>query len=130
MTGECLFLDVDCIMHKDVRHVFDTEFDVAATIRYKQKWIGTLPFSAGVTFCRTPEFMRDVAGDNPFGHGNWMDTEAKYSAALMSGKYVVRALNGYVYNYAPDAPGEDLSEKAVVHYKGKRKSFLYKESGE
>ena len=124
LDGDVLFLDVDCIVQKDVSHVFDTPFDIALCIRYKSKAIDKLPFNGGVAFSRSQQFWKDVAG----GHGDHRhgaDTENRFSAVAMSDRYVVRALNGDIYNYSPFNQGEDLSMRSIVHYKGHRKDGLY-----
>lgn len=123
-TGDCLFLDVDAFPQVDVSHVFSDSFDVALCLRYLTKLVEKLPFNSGVAFTRNPAFWTEVAGE-PEYHKDYFDVERRFCAAAMSGKYHVKMLNGNVYNYSPEKPGEDLSSKAIVHYKGERKDWLY-----
>lgn len=124
IEGECLFLDVDCIVKRDVSHIFGSPFDVALCIRYMSKAVDKLPFNGGVSFSRCPEFWKDVAG-LPEQHQSGSDTERRLSEVAMSDKYIVRALNGDIYNYPPKSAEEDVSGRAIVHYKGDRKAYLH-----
>lgn len=125
IEGECLFMDVDCIVKKDVSHIFNASFDVALCVRYRTKMIEKTPYNGGVAFSRCSRFWDDVAG-KPEYHVSPVDTERRLSEIALDPQYNVRAVNGHVYNYSPFQEVEDLSEKAIVHYKGNRKDYLYK----
>lgn len=124
VDGECLFLDVDCIVQRDVSPIWDTPFDLALCLRYMSKMVEKTPFNGGVAFSRSREFWRDVAGKHS-DHTCPADTERRFSEVAMNDKYVIRALNGDIYNYSPKTKEEDVSGRAIVHYKGDRKSYLF-----
>jgi hypothetical protein len=124
VQGEWLFLDVDCIVQKDVTHVFNSQFDQALCLRYFSKLVEKNPFNGGISFSKNPEFWKEVAG-RPEHHKSPSDTEKRFCEVAMNDKYVIRCLNGDLYNYSPKQPEEDLSGKYVVHYKGDRKNWLY-----
>lgn len=128
VEGEWLFLDVDCMAQKDVSHVFNSEFDVALCLRYFSKMVEKNPFNGGVSFSRCPQFWIDVAG-KPEDHKGGQDTETRFSKIGMDAKYVVRCLNGNLYNYSPDISTDTCEGKYIVHYKGQRKNFLYDSLG-
>lgn len=122
--GDCLFLDVDCFVKKDVSHVFDKDFDAALCLRYMTKMVEKNPFNGGVAFSRNKKFWEEVAG-TPDCHTSTVDTEGRFSRIAMNDKYDIKALNGDLYNYPPKAADDDLMGKYIVHYKGDRKQWLF-----
>lgn len=127
IDGDNLFLDVDCIVQKDVSKIFEREFDISVCYRCKQdKLQNNIPFNGGVVFSRCPEFWKEAAG-NPDDHKDWSKTEKRLSETAMNDDYLVRVIDGNVYNYTPNVSGEDMSERTIVHYKGRRKEFLLPE---
>lgn len=128
IDGTNLFLDVDCIVQKDLRHVFDHQFDIALAYRCQTDNLRKkIPFNAGVLFSRRSEFCKDVAG-KPGDHKNWLATENRVSDTALKGGYLCHVMDGNVYNYTPAIAGEDISGRAVVHYKGGRKKFLFQKA--
>ena len=124
IEGDSLFLDVDCIVQKDVSGIFEREFDITVCYRCETDPLKRmLPFNGGVVFSRCPEFWKEATG-NPGDHKDWVDPERRLSETATNDAYLVRAIDGNVYNYTPNLPGEDLSGKAIVHYKGRRKEFV------
>ena len=122
MTGENLFLDVDCIVRRDVRFIFERDFDVAVCAKHLDRG-ASMPFNGGVCFSRCPQFWLDVAG-KPEDHQGWDHTERRYSMTAMKDKYSVRLLDGDIYNYCPHDALENVDGKAIVHYKGARKAWM------
>ena len=124
VEGNNLFLDVDCMVQKDVSGIFEREFDVTVCYRCKRDKIKNhIPFNGGAVFSRCPGFWKEAAG-RPEEHKNWIDTEKKLSETALNDLYFVRVLDGNIYNYTPEDVDEDISGKAIVHYKGRRKKFL------
>lgn len=121
--GDVLCMDVDCIIQRDVRDVFDDAFDLALCLKYHSKMVEKTPFNSGVAFTRSQEFWRECAMTQA-EHQSPVDLERQFSAVALNDKYHVKLLNGDIYNYSPNADGEDLSRKAIVHYKGKRKEWM------
>lgn len=131
--GDWLFVDTDVVVQRDVRAVFDQTFDIAVASRagtllpkeVGTKFMARMPYNKGVVFSRSPAFWRDAADD--------LRTRARTSQAFMgdqeamnrviaSGLYQVVVLSS-AYNYPPMAADEDVSDKALVHYKGSRKAW-------
>lgn len=120
VEGECLFLDIDCFLLKDVSRVFKHDFDAAVCLRHAQI-SSEMPFNGGVVFSRSPGFWAEVAG-SPDDHKDWRDTETRFSSIARSSKYNIRVLDGREYNYMPEKE-EDYS-CSIVHFKGWRKKLL------
>ncbi len=133
---ETLYIDTDCVVQEDVSWVFENEFDVAMTFKngkcpaYKDK-NGVnypMPINGGVAFLRRPEFWDEVLRrveliEEPIMRVWWGSQIIEYRL-VKEGKFKVLLLDANRFNYSPDSPDEDLSGKAVIHYKGaKRKTW-------
>lgn len=132
LAGDWLFVDTDCVIRKDVRHVFDDEFMVALTDRKGSIWERSeygklMPYNMGVTFSRSPGFWaRVLEGMNSVGDDlkQWCGDQlvvCKIAALNVPG---IKVLPGRVYNYTPEKRGDSLDHAAIVHYKGERKKWL------
>jgi hypothetical protein len=131
VQGEVLHLDYDVIVNRDVSYVFDAEFDVALTKRSEndktvsQKMNQVSPHNMGVVFSRNPDFWKEV-----YEHymsvpmKSWMWIQIATTEIAHSTQLNVLELPGEVYNYTPSSPLEDVSDKAIVHYKGDRKHWM------
>lgn len=127
---ETLFLDTDCVVQEDLSKVFDNDFDVALTFKSSRFACFTdekgvkhlMPFNGGVSFSRKPEFWSEILSNvrtmtEPLMRG-WWGGQVTLSNLAQSGRYKVHVLDAERYNYTPKTPDEDLSDKAIVHYKG------------
>lgn len=119
---DILFMDVDAFLLKDVSHVFDGKpFAIGATYRRKII-VPEEPANYGVCFSRNGAFWIDVA---KLHDKDALRTELWCNQVAASGKYVIKKLDGSIYNYDPDSiviPDEVV----IVHYKGNRKRFATK----
>lgn len=127
VPGETLFLDVDVIVQKDVSNVFNDDFDAAFCLRSKFDVNNPpsperRPYNGGVVFARTPEFWRVMA--------TYWETAGRPIDDIFLGHFIakglfnVKNLPGVYYNYTPQIEGEDVSDKAIVHYKGVKKPWM------
>lgn len=133
-AGDAIFLDTDVIVRRDLSAVFSEPFDVCLTYRKKGiKFNGSdvaqwMPYNTGVIFSRRPGFFRDayehcltLSAD----HQLWFGDQLAIKAVADSGKYRVSELPCAQWNYTPNKPDEDVSEKFAVHYKGApRKAWM------
>lgn len=132
--GDWLLVDTDVVIQKDVRHVFEEPFAVAVADRegtLKAKEVGTkfmtsMPYNKGAVYSRSTTFWKAAADQLrlwPTKQQEWMGDQKAMCAIIRTGRFAVRVLPN-TYNYAPLRRDEDVSDKAIVHYKGERKSWL------
>jgi len=131
--GEWLFIDCDVIVQKDVRHVFDYEFDVAltdreGTITNEAAYAAVMPYNLGVSFSRSQRFWMFIVEHLQNAPEKWQQWEGdqRLICEFIKQKkmpFKVQVLPGYEYNYPPKHPG-DGTHASIVHYKGQRKAHL------
>lgn len=125
-------IDTDCIVQKDLSHVFDDDFDIALTYRdapvidpLGNNVAEHMPFNTGVMFCRNPQVWKDCLFEMQQMD---MDLKTWYGDQLaikhVSRSYKTKRLSCDPYNYTPLNKNEDVSDKQVVHYKGVRKAWM------
>ena len=132
-SGEWLFVDPDIIVQKDVRPVFDDQFDIALTDRIGTSMEGTpyaaaMPYNLGVAFSRSPAFWQEAEAHLqhlPPALQEW-EGDQRVICAMVRQKLggSIKILSGQIYNYPPNTPNEDVSHAAIVHYKGNRKGWM------
>ncbi len=137
LEGDWLYLDTDVIVQRDVRHVFTDPFDLAVADRVGMKEpdpriADLMPYNAGVIFSRSTEFWR-AAGLllrqlKPERHAWLGDQRAMNRVIQEQPTFTIKVLPGLEYNYVPERFDEDLSGKFLIHYKGKRKAYILKDS--
>lgn len=131
--GEVLFLDTDCVVQEDLRWVFNHDFDVALTFKqsrfaiYKdpEGVVHQLPSNGGVMFSRNPQFWADKKlivekMKDPMSLA-WWGGGIALQEIIKDQRYKVLWLDAQRFNYTPNDEDEDLSKKAVVHYKGRHR---------
>lgn len=126
LTGDVLFLDVDCIVREDVSSVFEHDFDVCVTTDMRPGAEG-IKYNGGVIFCRNPEYWKAIAEackglDFCKTSGDWEPIERARGAVADSGKFKLMVLDGETYNYVP-SNASDLRGK-IMHYRGNRKNWM------
>jgi hypothetical protein len=131
--GDAMFIDTDAVVQRDTSGVFDKPFDVALTRRRGpilvdgKDIVPEMPFNSGVMFSRSMEFWEDV-----YAHcdtlseklKHWFGDQVALKVVAESGKYKVLDLTCDEYNYSPNRIDEDVSQKYIVHMKGKRKQWM------
>lgn len=133
-VGEWLFVDSDIIFQKDVSDVFSSPFDVAltdrdGTITNEAKFAEAMPHNIGVVFSRSQKFWIKVIEhlqSLPPKQQEWMGDQMVVNAMVRQGGhgFDIKTIPGEVYNYPPKSENDDLSNAAIVHYKGNRKKWL------
>jgi hypothetical protein len=129
-----IVIDTDCVIQKDLSHVFDDDFDIALTYRNRDitdsngaNLTEHMPFNTGVMFARKRQFWLDCLDEM---RKMDMDLKTWYGDQLavktVSAKYKLKQLSCDPYNYTPLKKSEDVSTKHVVHYKGLRKQWMFK----
>jgi hypothetical protein len=80
----------------------------------------------GVVFSRSPEFWEKVFEHYKNAPKSWMWIQIATTecAHFLRDQFKVLELPGDDYNYTPSSPLEDVSDKAIVHYKGNRKHWM------
>lgn len=135
LPGEWLFVDTDIVFTQDVRSVFDQDFDIAYAQRQDDcEYSRAMPVNLGVIFSRCNQFWKDIQPAVEKLPQRLKDWDG---AQLATGWYATRPESWWVkrghkpykilklpqeYNYAPEHK-DDVSA-AILHYKGKKKSFL------
>jgi hypothetical protein len=123
VSGDVLHLDYDVILNKNVSGVFDQDFDVAMCKRMTT-------FNMGVIFSKNTEFWKDVHArykSIPIKTWTLIQTATTETAKKSKHKYKVLELPWKTYNYPPGTEDEDVSNRAIVHYKGERKKWMDKD---
>jgi hypothetical protein len=114
LHGPVLFLDTDTILMRDVRHVFEKEFDVAVASRPSDWADADRAYNQGVVFSRNEHFWGTLS-DLSKQRGRYGEEEFSY--VVKSGEFKVLELPES-YNFSPP---DDL---AVLHFKGPRKRMM------
>lgn len=136
VLGDWLFIDCDVIVQKDVRDVFEHDFDVAltdriGTITNEAEYARVMPFNLGVSFSRNPKFWRRVLYHMQTiapKLQQWTGDQLVICEMIkqrVASDFKIRTLPGLHFNFPP--PSEDdprMKEAYIVHYKGARKEWL------
>lgn len=133
---DAVFLDTDVIVQKDLSSVFQNDFDIGLTIRNQPIFDpdGTdvtiaMPYNTGVVFSRASgQSFWETAYRHCLTLSNekkkWWGDQLSIKAAADTATLNLKTFPCYLYNYTPESPYEDVSEKFVVHYKGQRKEWM------
>lgn len=138
---ETLFLDTDTVVQEDVSKVFDEDFDIALTGRKTRFAVYQaegkdyhMPFNLGVVFSRAPRFWTEIR-DRVLKHKDekilaWWGAQIElWKIWNEPHTWKLIALDAQQYNYTPNKEDEDLTGKAIVHYKGAKRKHWHLEGG-
>jgi hypothetical protein len=131
LEGEWLFVDTDCVIRKDVRPVFEEDFEIAVTDRKGSMWEKTpygmvMPYNMGVTFSRSPSFWGEALKylkTLPEKFQEW-EGDQRVVCEMVRAGFPVKVLPGKVYNYTPEVRGDKALQASILHMKGPRKSWI------
>lgn len=129
--GNVLFLDVDCLVMRDVFDVFYDDFDVALCVRPQfstdkpEGWFDPA-FNAGAVFSKSRLFWQEFADYHRRERHQWDDGVLSRFVRQEAKQFALKFLPSDVYNYTPRVFDEDLSGRAIVHYKGEKKKYWMK----
>ena len=133
---DAAFLDTDIIVQQDLSPLFDTDFDVALTRRENAGLdpSGTdiaklMPYNGGVLFSKPSgwDFWINVWQQCETYSDElrkWWGDQYAIKAVAQIAPLKIRELACDVYNYSPSLETEDLSGRAIIHYKGERKAWM------
>lgn len=139
LQGEILFIDYDTIVLEDVSHVFQQDFDIAITARCAREvaldrlLYKVCPHNGGVIFSRSPAFWQLAAEryDARTDDQSWFKHQIIITEAINALKqFKYLELASERYNHTPETRDEDLSGRAIVHYKGTKKSWMVNQKDE
>lgn len=134
--ADTVFLDTDCVVQRDLSGLFTEEFDIALTRREN---IGTdplgtdvadaMPYNTGVMLSKGSGWAfwhnaRDYCEQLPDSHRRWWGDQLAVKAIAEIAPLRIMQLPCQFYNYSPGSADEDVSDKYVVHYKGRRKPWM------
>lgn len=132
LAGPALIVDTDVMFVRDVRHVWERDFDVALTRRDAPALdpngvdlAEVMPYNTGVMFSRSQPFWRrchELCQGFPAEVQRWYGDQ--YAVRFAAPEFSVLELAVDPYNYSPASPDEDVSQRYVVHYKGPRKDWM------
>ena len=132
LVEPALIVDTDILFMRDVRDVWEQDFDVALTRRVGPALDpnGTdlaevMPYNTGVMFSRSQAFWQrchELCAGFPPEVQRWYGDQ--YAVRFAAPEFNVLELAVDPYNYSPDSPDEDVSQRYVVHYKGPRKAWM------
>ena len=147
--GPTVFLDADMIVLKPITEFFSIEnYEFSVTQRteenkqlyftpvlHKEKFpelIGKkfgdeMPFNAGIYFCKnsdTLKYMLSIFNKLKSNYYEWYGDQLALRELVKINKFKIKIFNDYIYNYTPNTVDEDLSDKKVLHFKGKTKKLL------
>ena len=129
LVGEWCFVGADVVFMKDVQHVFRHPFEIAMASRAGTYLSGSdyeqvMPYNFDVVFSRSPAFwacVLEVMKKLPAEHQRWGGEQC------VTG-YLARDADLHVlpceYNYTPESKLDPLEDVAILHLKGKRKTWL------
>jgi hypothetical protein len=130
---EMLILDTDVLVRGDLSHVFERDFDVALTKRYRPVRTETgydmtkiYPYNCGVMFSRSRRFWFDCAEfleGQQVDINQWMGEQLSMCVVAESGNHRVLDLKVDEYNWTPTFRGE-TSDAYIFHMKGNRKDWF------
>jgi len=139
--GEWLFADTDVVLQRSVADIVaDDWWQVAVASRSgtyvdlaeeTSVFMAAMPFNTGAVFSRCPAFWEECRQRIlalPALHQPWYGMQLVVGAMALEGRYRVRILPNE-YNYPPRTQTDDVSAKALVHYKGPRKGWLLERYG-
>lgn len=134
LTGEVIYLDYDCIVQKDISSVFEQPFDIALTRRPVDDKTASppvrdiIPYNFGVSFQRNGKFWSLLSEEYAalVNKDGWMMGQYAGGLCVAKSRGTINVLDlpGEYYNYTPTRKDEDVTGRAVVHYKGKRKHWM------
>lgn len=133
LDGAWLTLDTDVLVMKDLRTVFDKDFDVALTRRYGTilspdgiDIVEAMPYNTGVMFSRNRQFWENcyktLLGMPESAHRWWGD-QLSVRLAAEGNRFNVLELHCDTYNYTPK-DDKDRKDVFVYHFKGNRKDWM------
>jgi hypothetical protein len=137
-----IFMDYDVVVQKDLSALFEDDFDIALTTRPEEDLSKrplmreAMPYNTGVMMSRPSglpfwDQAYEMCLGMPDESQGWWGDQLAIKALAESTTLKLRKYPGDLYNYSPGLYDEDVSDKFVLHYKGKmRKAWMLKKWSE
>jgi hypothetical protein len=134
LEDELLMVEPDVRFLKRIDELFDDGDSeiIISTRDCSAEWgeenLGeTTPYTMGSSISRNREFWREaklVCQTLPERDQHWIGDMKAIKAVVDSGKFKVRVVPGEIYNHIPNSV-DDIGNAKVMHYKGRRKNWLF-----
>ena len=147
--GPTIFLDADMMIIKPIDKFLTIDlYEMSLTQRSektKKKYLNneahkykfpklinktfgeTMPYNAGIYFCKntnTLEYMVDSFNDMPKEYFQWYGDQIALNQLVKNKSFEIRLFKDSVFNFTPKNIDEDIEEKHVLHFKGKRRNLF------
>ena len=138
MADEILFVESDMRFSESVMELFDDDSDVVLATRdcaadWGDERLGVIaPYGLGSNASRSAEFWRQAklhCQTLPMRKQHWIGDMMAVSAVAETNKFKVRIVDGAIYNHIPNS-ADDFGKSKAMHYKGKRKTWLFPQATE
>ncbi len=128
--GDVIFLDTDIVVQKDLSPIFEEDFDIGLTKRFKPvrdlngyDLAAEMPYNTGVMFSRASgtsfwQKSYEHCLTLPKHDQEWWGDQLSIKATADTTDLKLKEFPCDLYNYTPHTPVEDVSGKFVLHYKG------------
>jgi uncharacterized Rossmann fold enzyme len=129
-----LIVGTDMVLMQDISHIFDDDFDLAASpYPVRTRTDGT--YCGEGLFFKYPHGI-EVAADileqynnDPLIQDGWDGQQIALLRTIQNNRWKIKTLDFDIYNRTPDEPKTDLSGAVIVHYRGERKTFMLSDHG-
>lgn len=146
--GPTLFLDADMLLIKNIDDFIKiNKYDISVTVRPKKtlkiklhedhkkkfpklfnKTFGeVMPYNAGIYFCKERyvlEFMLNSFKKMPKEYFSWYGDQIALNMLDKSKKFNIKIFENDKYNFTPKSVDEDISNKHILHFKGRRRNLF------
>ena len=136
MAKEIIFVEPDVRFRESVTADFTGEFDIAVTTRESVVTLDNerlnTPFTLGMTFSRSGEFWRQAklhCQTLSNKDQDWFGDMLSIAHVIEHCGFGIKYLDGAIFNHVVNDPNKPTDAK-VLHYKGKRKSWLFPQAQE
>lgn len=124
-----VMLDTDMLVTRDISGGFGE--DVALSSRKQRTVVHDgemipMPYNGGLLFISNAQFLKDCLREMQTMPDNWQDWYGDQIALrhiAQSGKYRVRELDEYEWNYVPESNAANKTAR-IWHFKGMRKPMM------
>ena len=129
MADKIMFVEPDVRFMDNVLREFTDDFDIAITTREDKLKIErkNTKYTLGMTFSRSAEFWREAkifCQSLDEKDQAWFGDLQSVAHVIDGGAFKVKVLEGSIYNHVVNDPSM-LTDAKVLHYKGKRKQWLF-----
>ena len=146
--GPTLFLDADMLLLQNIDEFTEiNKHDMSITIRpsstlkvklhedHKKKFPAlfnktfgeVMPYNAGIYFCKEKnvlEFMLNSFEKMPKEYFSWYGDQIALNMLDKSNKFNIKIFENNTYNFTPRSIDEDISDKKILHFKGRKRNLL------